>query len=80
MGAEIPADVHYAVVPARSCGPTSGSSGCSLAGGGAVFAGYGRASDVTAWLSGERYAEARVGGAGAASPCRLRRRRPWWPA
>ena len=66
VAAEIPADVHYVVVPGSVLKSHTGRQQLRLAGDDTVFAAYGRTSDVTAWLSGERYAEVRVDDAGNA--------------
>ncbi|MGT2426621.1 hypothetical protein [Amnibacterium kyonggiense] len=63
--AAVPADVHYVVVPGSVLQAHDGQQDLHLGGGGVVFAGYARSSDVTAWLSGQRYAELGVDAAGA---------------
>lgn len=55
-------DVRYVVVPGTALHAHPGQQRLHVEGGGTVFAAYGRTSDVTAWLSGERYQ--RVGVAG----------------
>jgi hypothetical protein len=48
-------DVRYVVVPGTALRAHSGQQRVHIEGGGPVFAAYGRTTDVTAWLSGERY-------------------------
>jgi hypothetical protein len=66
VAADIPGDVHYVVIPGSVLKAHVGGQQLQLAGSGAVFAGYGRTADVTAWLSGQRYAELSVDDAGTA--------------
>ncbi|GAA2754218.1 hypothetical protein [Amnibacterium kyonggiense] len=63
--ADVPSDVHYVVVPGSVLRSHQGQQNLHLGGSDAVFAGYGRSSDVTAWLSGQRYAELRTDASGA---------------
>jgi hypothetical protein len=58
-------DVRYVVVPGSALRSHPGQQRLHIEGDGPVFAAYGRTSDVTAWLSGERYQ--RIGIAGAAT-------------
>jgi hypothetical protein len=58
--AEVPADVHYVVVPGSVLRSHPGQQEIGLTGDGVVFAAYGRTSDVTAWLSGQQYAQLRL--------------------
>jgi hypothetical protein len=60
-----PSGVHYVVVPSAVLQSHQGQQRVRLSGSGTVFAAYGRASDMTAWLSGQRYAALRVGADGA---------------
>lgn len=60
VSAPAPEGVAYVVVPGSVLKAHPGSQHLHLAGSGTAFAAYGRTSDVTAWLSGQRYAEARV--------------------
>jgi hypothetical protein len=65
VAAAIPSDVHYVLVPGSVLQSHDGEQRLRLAGSGVVFASYGRTADVTAWLSGQRYAELRVDASGA---------------
>ncbi|MFD1721802.1 hypothetical protein [Amnibacterium endophyticum] len=56
MSASAPADVDYVVIPSSVLRAHPGQQRLRLEGDGPVFAAYGRTADVTAWLSGERYA------------------------
>ncbi|MGN6743706.1 MAG: hypothetical protein ACTHJL_10475, partial [Amnibacterium sp.] len=67
--ASAPKDVAYIVIPGSVLRAHPGSQHLHLAGTGTAFAAYGRTADVTAWLSGQRYALARVGAdGGTAAP------------
>ena len=63
--ADVPADVHYVLVPGSVLQSHDGQQRLHLAGSDVAFASYGRTADITAWLSGQRYAELRVDGSGA---------------
>ncbi|MBW4040650.1 MAG: hypothetical protein HIU86_00775 [Acidobacteria bacterium] len=65
ISSDAPSGVHYMVVPSAVLQAHQGQQRVRLTGSSTVFAAYGRASDVTAWLSGQRYAALRVDGAGA---------------
>jgi hypothetical protein len=58
-------DVRYVVVPGAALSSHPGQQRIHVEGGGTVFAAYGRTSDVTAWLSGERYQRIGVAGPSA---------------
>src|SRR5919202_7022735 len=60
-------DVRYVVVPGSALRSHPGQQRIHVEGSGPVFAAYGRASDVTAWLSGERYQRVGIAGAAAAT-------------
>ena len=64
VATDIPSSVHYVVIPGSVLKSHVGSQRLQLAGSDAVFAGYGRTADVTAWLSGQQYAELHVDAAG----------------
>ncbi|MDH2442714.1 hypothetical protein QDR37_02025 [Amnibacterium sp. CER49] len=66
--AGVPAGVRYVVVPGSVLNAHPGQQQLHLAGSSKVFAAYGRQADVTAWLSGQRYATLRVDAAGKALP------------
>ena len=66
ISSETPSDTHYVVVPASVLQSHAGQQRLHLSGGSTVFAAYARTSDVTAWLSGQRYAELRVDSSGVA--------------
>jgi hypothetical protein len=68
VSAAVPADVHYVLVPSTVLQSHAGQQTVQAAGSAVAFAAYGRTSDVTAWLSGQRYAELRVDAAGAMRP------------
>lgn len=63
--AAVPSGVHYVVVPGSVLRSHPGQQSLHLSGGAVAFAAYGRTSDVTAWLSGQRYAQLNVDAAGA---------------
>jgi hypothetical protein len=65
VSADVPSGVHYVVVPGSVLRSHEGQQRLRLAGSKVAFAAYGRTGDVTAWLSGQRYAELRVDDAGA---------------
>lgn len=65
VAAEVPTDVHYVVIPGSVLQSHEGQQRLHLSGSSVAFAAYGRTSDVTAWLSGQRYAQLGVDGAGA---------------
>ena len=65
VSASVPSGVHYVVIPGSVLQSHQGQQRLHLAGSRVAFAAYGRSSDVTAWLSGQRYAELRVDDAGA---------------
>lgn len=65
VSAATPTGVDYVVVPGSVLRSHEGQQRLHLAGAGVVFAAYGRSSDVTAWLSGQRYAELGVDAGGA---------------
>lgn len=56
----VPSGAHYVVIPGSVLNAHTGLQHVRVSGAPAVFAAYGRSSDVTAWLSGERYVEADV--------------------
>src|SRR5579875_1630321 len=64
VSAEAPKDVRYVVLPGSVLTAHPGVQRLHLAGSGTAFAAYGRTSDVIAWLSGQRYATARLAAAG----------------
>ena len=66
VSTQVPADIHYVVVPGSVLKSHAGRQQLRLAGDDVVFASYGRTADVTAWLSGQQYAELRVDAAGTA--------------
>lgn len=72
VSASAPKDVRYVVIPGSVLKAHPGVQRLHLAGSGPVFAAYGRASDVTAWLSGQRYATVRVGSDGATAAAAVR--------
>jgi hypothetical protein len=72
VSASAPADVRYVVIPGSVLKSHPGVQRLHLAGSGTTFAAYGRTSDVTAWLSGQRYATIGVGADGAARPAVVR--------
>ena len=63
--ADVPSGVHYVLVPGSVLQAHDGQQRIQLAGASTTFAAYGRTSDVTAWLSGQRYAELQVDDKGA---------------
>jgi hypothetical protein len=65
VAAGVPAGVRYVVVPGSVLRSHPGQQRLHLSGSSTAFAAYGRSSDVTAWLSGQRYAMLRVGADGA---------------
>jgi hypothetical protein len=65
VSAAAPKDVRYVVIPGSVLKAHPGVQRLHVAGDGTAFAAYGRAADVTAWLSGQRYATVRVGADGA---------------
>jgi hypothetical protein len=65
VAADIPSDVHYVLVPGSVLQSHEGQQQLHLSGADVAFASYGRTADVTAWLSGQRYAELRVDDSGA---------------
>jgi hypothetical protein len=58
--AAVPSGVRYVVVPGSVLRSHSGRQRLHLSGSSTAFAAYGRTADVTAWLSGQRYASLRV--------------------
>ncbi len=64
-------DAHYLVIPGSVLDSHTGAQHIHIEGPGAVFAAYGRTSDVTAWLSGERYQAFSVDKSGAMQPGRM---------
>jgi hypothetical protein len=64
VAASVPSDVRYVVVPGSVLRSHTGQQRLHLDGSSTAFAAYGRGSDVTAWLSGQRYAVLRVDGQG----------------
>ncbi|HEY8319578.1 MAG TPA: hypothetical protein VIG76_12175 [Amnibacterium sp.] len=72
LSASAPKDVRYVVVPGSVLTAHPGVQRVHLAGGSTAFAAYGRTSDVTAWLSGQRYAVARVAADGTPLPAVVR--------
>ena len=65
VAADVPSGVHYVLVPGKVLQSREGQQRLRLAGASTTFAAYGRTSDVTAWLSGQRYAELQVDDRGA---------------
>lgn len=65
LAADVPADVRYVLVPGALLQSHAGQQRLHVGGADVAFAAYGRTSDVTAWLSGQRYAELRVDESGA---------------
>jgi hypothetical protein len=57
VSADVPSGVHYVLVPGSVLQSHEGQQRLRLSGSGVAFAAYGRTSDVTAWLSGQRYAQ-----------------------
>ena len=57
MSAETPTGSRFVVVPGSVLRAHPGQQRVHLEGAGTVFAAYGRAADVRAWLAGERYSE-----------------------
>jgi hypothetical protein len=72
VSAAAPKDVRYVVIPGAVLKAHPGVQRLHLAGSGTAFAAYGRTADVTAWLSGQRYATVRVGGDGSVQPADVR--------
>ena len=64
--ASAPAGVRYVVVPGSVLTAHDGGQRLHLEGAATAFAAYGRPADITAWLSGQRYAELRVDAEGGA--------------
>ena len=64
VAATVPAGVDYVVVPSSVLRAHPGQQRLHLSGTGTTFAAYGRTTDLTSWLSGERYALLRVDGDG----------------
>jgi len=72
VSASAPADVRYVVIPGSVLKAHPGVQRLHLAGSGTAFAAYGRTADVTAWLSGQRYATVRVAADGTPEPAAVR--------